>query len=266
MRKATFLLTMVILTLSGCTKRDNILPLVEGKIIVLMYHRITEGEASNLYERSAADFEADLKYLLVNNINVISFNDLEDIKDSGKMPLGHSAIICFDDGDRSWYVTAMPLLKNHRMTATFFLWTNIIGRDSFLNWQEVVYMSNLVYPGGIKPFVFGSHSYSHQYLLGRKDSFSTMEEYNTFLDYELGVSKSQIETYTPIEVRSLALPYGDGAGDPDIIAAAKRNGYSFIRTSIHGAIENSDFDMFCIPSLPMLDQTGQDEIEYYLYR
>jgi len=264
MNKIILQLIIVILIFSGCSKRDDPIPDKEGRIIVLMYHRISGGAASNLYERSAADFESDLKYLINNKIKVISFDDLESIKGSGKMPFGHSAIICFDDGDRSWYTTAMPLLKKYRMEATFFLWAQMIGRDSFLTWKEVVYMSNTAFPGGVKPFTFGSHSYSHQFLLARKAGYSTADEYNIFLDYELGLSKTLIETYTPGQVKVLALPYGDGAGDPDIIAAAQRNGYSFIRTSLNAAIEDPDQDLFCIPSLPMLDQTEQDEIGYYL--
>jgi len=266
--KRIFLFLIIIgnLFYTGCSRTDEPLPLREGNVIVLMYHRITAGEALNLYERNAADFEEDLMYLIYNKINIISFNDLEKIKESGKMPEGNSAVICFDDGDHSWYTIAVPLLRKYRMNATFFLWAEMMGRNSFLNWQEVAYMSNITYPGGVKPFTFGSHSYSHQYLLGRKGSFSTIDEYNTFLDYELELSKSLIETYTPGEVTILALPYGDGAGDPDIIAAAKRTGYSFIRTSRYGAIRDPDFDLFNIPSLPMLDNTEQNEIGYYLNR
>lgn len=63
----------------------------------------------------------------------------------------------------------------------------------------------------------------------------------------------------------LALPYGDGAGDPDIIAAAQRNGYQLVRTSVRGVIENADFDSFIIPSLPILDDTSPEQIGSYLF-
>ena len=258
------ILVSVIFLLSGCSDSDDRMPAAEGKIVILMYHRITVDAPANLYERSAAEFEADIKYLIDNNINIISFKDLEDIKRSGKMPQGHSAIICFDDGDRSGYITAMPMLMKYRMNATFFLRADMIGRDSFFTPLEIYYMSNIALPGGIRPFTFGSHGYSHQLLLARKAGFATPEEYNSFLDYEFGVSKKLIETYTPVAVTVFALPFGDGAGDPDIIAAAKRNGYSFIRTSVNGAIDNPGLDLYNIPSLPMLDVTTQDEIGYYL--
>ena len=249
---------------TGCSRQDDLQPGEKGKIIVLMYHRIVKDEATNLYERSVADLEADLKYLSENNIKVLSFNDLETISAKGEMPEGHSAIITFDDGDRSWYTLVRPLLLKYRMSATFFLWTYMIGHDSFITWNEVEDMSHYTLPYGEKPFVFGSHTYSHPYLLQRKSGFTNATEYNAFLDYELGRSKEIIESHTTGPVTILSLPYGDGAGDLEIISSAERNGYRFIRTSIWGAIEYPNQDLFIIPSLPMLDSTEPELIGFYL--
>ena len=80
----------------------------------------------------------------------------------------------------------------------------------------------------------------------------------------MGVSKQIIEALTPGFVSVLSFPYVDGAGDQEIIAAAQRNGYKFIRTSIWGAIENSGLDLFEIPSLPILDTTESELIGTYL--
>ena len=265
MRRLSLILPVIFLVFSGCSRQDEP-PLPENpQILVLMYHKIARGEAENLYERSSVRFENDLKYMINNNISVISFDDLEKIKASGKMPENHSAIITFDDGDRSWYDIAVPLLKRYAMKATFFLWVEKIGSNSFLSWNEIHYMSNIMYQGGIKPFVFGSHSYSHPFLLANKDYYEKSEDYLVFLNWELKRSKEVIEEHTPGLVSILALPYGDGAGDPDIIASAMNNGYKFIRTSRNDAIADiSALDLFNIPSLPMLDNTEQDEIGYYL--
>lgn len=258
-----FFITFLIFN-TGCSKDNDPEPEPEGKIIVLMYHRIVNGEASNLYERSLTNLEADLNYLIENNIKLLTFKDLDILSRDGHMPAGNSAILTFDDGDNSWYTLVRPLLLKYKMKATFFIWTNIIGSDSFITWHEIADMSNYTLPGGEHPFIFGSHTYNHRYLLKSKSSFSSEEEYNSFLDYELGRSKDVIENYTPITVDILSLPYGDGAGDTDIISAAKRNGFNYIRTSIWGAIENPDQDLFIIPSLPMLDSTESDIIGYYL--
>lgn len=264
MRVKSIFFTFIFLLLAGCSRINDPVPAPAGKIIVLMYHRIVEGTATNLYERSVKDLEGDLKYLVDNKINVIGFDALENVSALGKMPSGNSAILTFDDGDHSWYTLVRPLLLKYNMKATFFLWTNMTGHDSFLSWDEVELMSNYMYSGGERPFIFGSHTFSHQYLLDRKAGFSTMAEYNSFLDYELGESKKIIDSHTPIDVSVLSLPFGDGAGDADIITAAKRNGYKFIRTSIWGAIDSPGVNLFAIPSLPILDATNIDEISTYL--
>jgi peptidoglycan/xylan/chitin deacetylase (PgdA/CDA1 family) len=249
---------------TGCSKEDDPEPETEGKIIVLMYHRIVNGEASNLYERSLADLEADLNYMKNNDINILTFKDLNTITETGRMPQGNAAIITFDDGDNSWYTLVRPLLLAYNLKATFFLWTNMVGRDSFITWAEVDDMSRYTLPGGEHQFIFGSHTYNHRYLLQSKSEFTNDEDYLAFLNYELGRSKEIIEEHSPISVDILSLPYGDGAGDAEIIDAAKRNGYNYIRTSIWGAIENADQDLYIIPSLPMLDSTEPELIGYYL--
>jgi peptidoglycan/xylan/chitin deacetylase (PgdA/CDA1 family) len=254
---------LIILT-TGCSRESKPEPPEKGKVIVLMYHRITEGEAGNLYERSVANLEKDFKYLADNKIKVLTFSDLNGIVTSGEMPDGNSAIITFDDGDHSWYTLVRPLLLKYKLKATFFLWTEMIGQNSFLNWQEVEDMGNYVLPGGGHPFIFGSHTCSHAYLSRSRDGFADDEEYNAFLDYQMGESKLQIEKHTPGSVTILSLPYGDGAGDPEIISAARRNGYKFIRTSVWGAIQNPNVDIYAIPSLPILDTTEPDLIGYYL--
>jgi peptidoglycan/xylan/chitin deacetylase (PgdA/CDA1 family) len=264
MRSKLNLFLIFILLIAGCTKTNEPVPAGKGKIIVLMYHRLVEGAATNLYERSAKNFEADLKYFVGKGINVISLNDLQNVLTSGKMPDANSVVLTFDDGDNSWYTIVRPLILQYKVKATFFLWTNMIDHDSFLSWSEVELMSNYMYAGGERPFVFGSHSFSHQFLLQRKTGFATTDEYNSFLDYELGQSKKIIDSHTAGEASALSLPFGDGNGDPDIIAAAKRNGYKFIRTSVWGNINKPDMNLFAIPSLPVLDTTTMAFVESYL--
>ena len=258
------LLLPLILIASGCTKKEDPVPGVPGKVIVLMYHRIVEGEASNLYERSLENLEADLKYLNDNNIKVISFAQLGKFSQQGTIDEGKYAVITFDDGDSSWYTLVRQLLTNYKMSATFFLWTYMIGSDSFMTWEEVEDMSHYMVKGGERPFTFGSHSFSHTYLYDNRNRYETLTEYQGFLDYEFGVSKDIIEQHTPGEVEVFSLPYGDGAGDTEIIAAAQRNGYKFIRTSVWSAIDNTNLNMMVIPSLPMLDSTEPELIGYYL--
>ena len=250
--------------ITGCSREPD--PVIEGKVIVLMYHRISEGTASNIYERSVADFEADLQYLKEQNIRVIGFDELDEMITGGTVPETHCAILTFDDGDHSWITRAMPLLLKYEMKATFFLWTEMIllERDSFLSWDEVEYMSHYMDDNGRLPFVFGSHTLYHQYLLDRKLAMNDPEAYAIYLDEELGGSRNLIEAHIPGSVTILSLPFGNGAGDPDIIAGALRNGYKFIRTSEWGALDPVTANKLRIPSLPLLSDTNIGIISTYL--
>lgn len=250
--------------MAGCSKLPDPEPVDEPRVVILMYHRITSGEAGNLYERSMAEFERDLIYLRENNIKVISFSELADIV-SGKTEMTtHSAIITFDDGDHSWYTMAVPLLRKYRMKATFFLWAAKIGMNSFLSWDEVEMISRYTVDGGVRPFSFGSHTMSHHFLLTMKAALGGGEPFAAYLDEELGGSKVLIESHIYGSVEALALPYGDGAGDAEIISAAQRHGYRFIRTSERNVTGTPSSDLFRLPSLPILEDTDQTLIGNYL--
>ncbi|MBE0667258.1 MAG: polysaccharide deacetylase family protein, partial [Bacteroidales bacterium] len=160
---------------------------------------------------------------------------------------------------------AKPLLARYDMKATFFLWVSRIGMNSYLTWDEVTAMSHYADGNGERLFVFGSHTMSHHYLLSVKAS-TDAAEFDRYLDAELGTSAVLIEEHTPVEVSVLALPFGDGAGDTDIIEAARRNGFRFIRTSERGVIGAAGTDLFRIPSLPMLNDTEPEAIGTWLGR
>ncbi|MFN2336295.1 MAG: hypothetical protein ABR560_04940, partial [Bacteroidales bacterium] len=67
MQRATVCFLLIVSLLAGCERNSGPEPVDDPSVIILMYHRITSGDAANLYERIAADFERDLRYLHDNN-------------------------------------------------------------------------------------------------------------------------------------------------------------------------------------------------------
>jgi peptidoglycan/xylan/chitin deacetylase (PgdA/CDA1 family) len=235
----------------------------KNRIVILMYHKITEGLSTNEYERSAADFENDLKYLAGNNFEVIPMEDLPLLASGEKKLNSNAAIITFDDGYESNYTLAAPLLTKYSMPATFFLITEMMDSTEYIKWSQVWVMSQVEWADGSHPFVMGSHTSSHPFLAQSIQYFPDHADYMNFLNTELGDSKNWITDITSQENIYISLPFGDGAGNADIISVAKACGYSGIRTSIWDSLDPEKMNIWMLPSVPILGADPFNVIELY---
>lgn len=115
--------------------------------------------------------------------------------------------VTFDDGDRSVFDAAFPLLAELGLPATLFVATHTIGAPGGLAADE---LRELAAAG----WEIGSHTVSHERLteLGERD-----------LDVELRESRTCLEGLLGQPCRSLAYPFG--AADARVIAAAEDAGY-----------------------------------------
>ncbi len=206
------------------------------QILVLVYHNLVYGRPGNEIMRDLYNFESDLAYLS-RNYRIIDFHDLAAIAEGRQKLVSDAAIISFDDGDLSMYAIAFPLLRTYGIKATFFIISGMLGQVGYIAPAQLREMSQWKSPDGRRLFDFQSHSENHYY-------FSRLpgEELNR----ELVRSKKAIEAITGRTVDTIALPFGDGASNPGIQAAARTAGYANIRTTSPLPMSASSIDRMAV--------------------
>jgi len=196
---------------------NNIVYAEETIIPILDYHNFTIEESSS-YKINIIEFEKQMDYLAAHNYSVISLSELLKVLRTGKLPPKPIAIT-IDDGFRSSYTLAYPVLKKYNFSATLFLYTNFIEKNSYsLTWEEIREMTK-------NNIEIGSHTLSHCNLLKYKKN----ENYETYLARirkEIFLSKEILENKIENKVKFFAYPYG--TYDPTIKDLVIQAGYEGI--------------------------------------
>ncbi len=128
-------------------------------------------------------------------------------------PICPDIVITFDDGLISSYRFALPILKDYKYKAYFFIPTGLIGNTRHISAAMLQEMARL-------GMVIGSHGITHKLMTGLT---------NNRLERELIDSRSELEDIIGEEVTSLSLP--GGGYDCRVISIANEAGYKYIFTS-----------------------------------
>jgi peptidoglycan/xylan/chitin deacetylase (PgdA/CDA1 family) len=182
---------------------------------VLSYHHLSLTE-SNRMTVSQAMFEQQMRLLKEKGYHVVSMDQFFDFLEFKSTLPPKAVVITIDDGWRSAYEIAFPILKKYGYPATLFIYTDVILDNSKnLSWGMLHEMSKQ----GID---IQCHTKSHQNLTvqGETQSF---KDYFDNLEKELSVPKDLIKKKLNREVKYLAYPYGDTS--PLVIELAKKIGY-----------------------------------------
>ena len=180
-------------------------------LTVLCYHRFdnVRGKLSV----SAATFAEQMEYLAANGYNVVALKDLPAIL-RGESPMPPRAVaITIDDGYRSTFEVAVPILTRYAFPATVFLYTDFAGLPAAMTWSQ---MKELTASGliDIQP-----HSKTHANLSLRRSNESD-RNYLERLRQEIDTPSNEIERRIGQPVYAFAYPYGDA--NEAVTAAIKR--------------------------------------------
>ena len=107
---------------------NNIVYAEEITIPILTYHNFTKDEGSS-YQINIVEFEKQMDYLAVHNYSVISLSELLTGLRDGQLP-PKPIVITIDDGFKSTYTLAYPILKKYNFPATLLIYTDFIEKNS----------------------------------------------------------------------------------------------------------------------------------------
>lgn len=170
------------------------------QIPILCYHRFGNSCGSPLCV-PADIFERQMKYLKENGYRVITPEQLLDFMEFRRRLPKKSVMITIDDGYRSVYNIAYPILKKFGFTATLFVYTDYVGVSSkAITWDQLRDLKS-------NGFTIGSHTVHHSDLSKQGDNESN-DAYIKRLRLELKKSKQIIDKQLNQDTFFFAYPFG----------------------------------------------------------
>jgi peptidoglycan/xylan/chitin deacetylase (PgdA/CDA1 family) len=195
------------------------------RIPILCYHRFETGELSSM-NTPPQIFDRQMNYLKKNGYRVISAEDMLNFLTYQRQVPKKAVLITIDDGYKSAFTAACPILKKYGFTATLFVYTSYVGISSkAVTWNELKALK-------ADGFTIGSHSVYHSDLTNRKDG-ETGEAFYRRLEEEIVHSKKIIDRNLAQDTFFFAFPYGKY--NPQILKMTASAGYKMAVTVDRGS-------------------------------
>src|ERR1700741_3419510 len=190
-----------------------------AQTIIFCYHRLVDKVRYPGTEITPQVFEQQMKELKDRGITVIGMQDLLAWKRGEKNIPPRCAVISFDDGWKSQYEVAWPIMKKYGYPFTLFIYTEgvrggTLGGGEAITWEQLADMRD----NGVD---IQAHSATHQDLReghtimviepGGKRSKKklTGADYEKWIHNEVVGCKELLEQRLGIKVNCFAVPFGN---------------------------------------------------------
>ncbi len=191
---------------------------------IFCYHRF-ETDCNSKLCIPGPVFDRQMKYLKDNGYHVITARQLFEFLAYQEAIPKRSVVLTIDDGYRSAYDVAYPILKKYGFTATIFVYTNFVGvSSSAVTWDQLREMKE-------NGFEIGSHTISHCDLTKPLEG-ENFQAYRKRIGKELIRSKAIIDQKLHQDTAFLAYPFG--RHNETVRRLAQRAGYQFAVTVTPG--------------------------------
>ena len=202
------------------------------RVSVLGYHDFSETAPETAMRIRTSKFRKQMEVIRQLGITVVSMADFTAWKKGEKELPEKSILLTFDDGWKSFYTDAYPILKELGFPYTIFLYKNYVdGGGKALTTPMI---QEMIANGA----TIGSHSITHPYPITVK-SFRKKgaNAYDAYLRKEMGESKIFLESKFSAKVTSYAYPGGYFTEEMEKLGA--EFGYDQLFTVLPGKVKRS---------------------------
>lgn len=202
------------------------------RVSILGYHELAENLPDTEMRIHTSKFRKQMETIRQLGLKVITLDEFTAWKKDGKPIPNKSILLTFDDGWKSVYTDAYPILKEFGYPFTIFLYKNYIdGGGKALTTSMI---EEMVKNGA----TVGSHSVSHPYPITVKSYRKKGENaYDAYLRKEMGESKRYLESKFPVKINTYAYP--GGFFTAEMLELGKEFSYDFMFTVLPGKIKRS---------------------------
>ena len=192
-------------------------------VTILCYHRFGPNKSKMVL--TPDNFDAQMAYLKKHDYRIIPLSSIHSfLRGEAALPQ-RAVVITIDDGYRSSYDIAYPILKKFNYPATMFIYSDFAGSKDALG---VAQMKEMIESGlvDIQP-----HSKTHMSMAKRLANESN-EAYRKRIDEEIRIPGLQIRKGLGLPLHTFAYPYGES--NEFMISQLKNAGYSAGVTVVAG--------------------------------
>ena len=210
---------------------------IEDKgIIVLMYHRFDENKypSTNI---KINDFSEHLNLIKKNQFKFINPNNFENALSKQKNE--KKILLTIDDGFKSFYDNAWPILKVQGIPFILFINTREVGTNGYMNWAQIKEIAK-------EKFVhIGNHSFSHEYLVDQKNEKIILDINRAISDF-----KNNLGYNSPF----FSYPFGEYSNNFKNII--KKFGFKYAFGQHSGVVDDTK-DFYELPRFPINEVYGE---------
>lgn len=170
-------------------QRPANVPHDKTRVAVLGYHNFSETKPVTEMLMRTSEFRGQMEYIRRAGLTVISMQEFLEWRFGARELPAECVLITLDDGWRSVYTDAYPILKEYGYPFTLFLYSKYLsGRGDSMNPAMIREMQ-------ANGATIGSHSTSHLYpKVWKAEQAKGEEAYTSLIDNEIGKSQQHLSS------------------------------------------------------------------------